>query len=76
MRIDVDAAAGVARADEVGVAVPYFARIETVPGGGDELVACEVRGECRSTGIPEALLGPQAPCADAGGRGGAAGQKT
>jgi hypothetical protein len=58
------------------MAVPDLARIEAIPCCGNELVTSEVRRKRGSTGIPETLLGPKAPGGDAGGRGGAAGQKT
>jgi hypothetical protein len=73
-RIDVDAAAGIAGADEMRVAIPDLGRIDALPRGSDELVVGEARRQRREAGIPDALVGPKAPQRDAGR--GAAGEKT
>jgi len=57
------------------MAVPHLRGIQSVPRGGDELVVGEVARQRRQAGIPEPLLGPDAPAGDAGS-GGAAGEKT
>jgi hypothetical protein len=59
-RVDVDAAAGIADADQVRMAVPDLARIEALPGGADQLVPGEARRQPGEARIPEALLGPGA----------------
>src|SRR6185503_13071802 len=61
LRIDVDAAAGVAVADEVGVAVPDLGGIEPVPGAAHQLMFGQAARQARVARIPETLLGPKAP---------------
>jgi len=61
IRVNDDAAARVARAQQMGVAVPDLRRIDALPSGRDQLVAREARRQRRAAGIPEALLGPVAP---------------
>jgi hypothetical protein len=61
LRVDGDAAAGIARADEMGMAVPDVARLEALPGADDELVLGEPPRQPGEAGIPKALLRPVAP---------------
>jgi hypothetical protein len=66
-RVDHDAAARIARADEVRVAVPDAGGIEPFPCGAHQLVVGETARQPRQAGIPEALLRPQPPggqCSD------------
>jgi hypothetical protein len=67
--IYVNAAAGVAGADQVRMAVPDTGSVDAVPSLCDQRVIGEVARQPRVARIPEALLGPQAPGRDAGSAG-------
>jgi hypothetical protein len=69
-RVDVDAAAGIAAADQVRVAVPDVARVEPLPCGADQLMIGEPSRQPRKTGVPQALLGPVAAGGEAAGEAG------
>jgi hypothetical protein len=69
LRVDVDAAAGVAGADQVRVAVPDPGRVDAIPRGADQIVIGERPRQLRVAGIPEALLGPKAARREAAGGG-------
>jgi hypothetical protein len=60
-RIDKDAAAGIAAADEVRMRVPDLRGIDPLPRVLDQLFIVGVARQSRVAGIPEALLGPIAP---------------
>jgi hypothetical protein len=61
VRVDENAAAGVAGADQVRMAVPDIRRIEPLPRLRDERVVGERLGQLRPARIPETLLRPEAP---------------
>ncbi len=64
-----DAAARVAGADQVRVRVPDLRGVEAVPGGAHQLVLGEAARQAREAGIPQSLLGPEAPGGEAAGGG-------
>ncbi len=57
--VNVDTARRVAGAEQVRVAVPDVAGVETFPSGPHELVLGEIAGKLRQAGIPHALLWPE-----------------
>jgi hypothetical protein len=61
--------ARIAGADEVRVRVPEARWVDAVPGGPDELVLGEVARKRRAAGIPQPLLGPEAPGGEPAGGG-------
>jgi len=53
----------------VRVRIPDAGRIDAVPGGPDQFVFGEALRQAREAGIPQPLLGPQAPGSEAAGGG-------
>ena len=72
LRVDVDAARGVAGADEMDMAVPDLRGVEAVPRRRDQLVVGEARRQRCAARIPDALLRPIAPGRDRRGEAGKA----
>jgi len=68
-RIEGDAAARIAVADEVNVRVPDLRRVESFPRGANEVVIGEAARQRGAAGIPESLLRPEAPGDEAGSGG-------
>lgn len=61
LRVEPDAAAGIAVADEVGVAVPDAGRIHAFPCGEHGVVAGEFARQRGAARIDDTVLGPEAP---------------
>ena len=67
LRVDEDAAARVAGADQVRVRIPDIARLEAVPRRAHQLMLGEPPRQAGVAGIPESLFGPEPPGGDSAG---------
>jgi hypothetical protein len=65
-RIDEHTAAGIAGADQMRVRIPDLRGIEPIPRRAHQLVLGKALRQPREAGIPQPLLGPEAPDGGAG----------